>query len=455
MRYFTLIVAFLMLNLLVNHSLKAQKTKVKTKNDAKAKAIKLSGAVKYVIHKENIKNQLVKTGDFISFHIEVKNSKDSILGSSYTTGTPALQEVMTDGKGGGFEDVLLKLHKGDSATVWVNSDSLAKKSGQPLPAFIAKGSDITYMVKIIDIMNKAQAEEMAKVMQEKQKVEQDKKTAAAGAVDEKIIKEYIIKNNLKAENIGNGIYYVRNAEGTGATPVAGDNIKANYTGKTLDGNVFDSSLTTGRPFEFAVGTGMVIRGWDEGFLKMKKGEKGVLLIPSAMAYGAQSPTPAIKPFSVLLFEVELVDFTKKVVEQPSPAPKQLSPAEQSLEDEKLIKEYITTNKIKATRTPSGLYISKSKTTKNAFPKAGDMVKVHYTGKNLKGEVFDSSVERGTPFEFTLGRGQVIRGWDEGIGMLKKGEKGLLLIPSGLAYGASSQGAKIPANAVLIFEVELF
>ncbi len=292
------------------------------KTKTKADAIKLSGAVKYVVHQENGKNALVKTGDFISFNIQVKNSKDSILGSSYESGMPALQEVTTIGKSGGFEDVLLKLHKGDSATVWVNSDSLAKQSGgRPLPPFIAKGSDLQYKIKVIDIMNKTQAEEFGKKLQEKQKTDYEKKMLASAATDEKIIKDYIAKNNLKAENIGNGIYYVRNAEGAGATPQAGDNVSAIYTGKTLDGKVFDTSVKTGKPFEFAVGTGGVIKGWDEGFLKMKKGEKGMLLIPSAMAYGGQSPTPDIKPFSVLIFDVELVDFKKAVaVEKPTEMP---------------------------------------------------------------------------------------------------------------------------------------
>lgn len=291
MRYFTLIVAFLMLNLLVNHSLKAQNNSSKT---FKTQAKTLVGGQKYFFYKENTKNPLIKLGDFVSIKIMMKNSKDSIIMNTFTQGEPATQAVSTVTKGF-VDEFFLSMHKGDSASVWVNSDTIIRQIKQPMPPFIAKGSDIEYIIKVVDVMSKA---------------EMDKKD------------------------------------------------------------------------------------------KIAKGK-------------------------------------------------------QPLEDEKLIKEYITKNKIKAERTPSGLYISKSKLTTNAFPKAGDMVKVHYTGKNLKGEVFDSSVERGTPFEFTLGRGQVIRGWDEGIGMLKKGEKGLLLIPSGLAYGASSQGAKIPANAVLIFEVELF
>ena len=293
-----------MINFTENNPLQAQNAKSKN-------VIQFSGGRKYVIIKENTQNAFIKTGDFISFHILVKNSKDSVLGSSYESGMPALQEVMTKGKSGGFEDVLLKLHKGDSAIVWVNSDSLAKQSGRPLPAFIAKGSDLQYTIKIIDIMNKVQAEALAEKMKEKQKADYEKKMEESVVTDEKIIKEYITKNNLKAENIGNGIYYVRITEGTGALPKTGNTLTANYTGKTIEGKVFDSSLTNGQAFEFAVGTGAVIRGWDEGFLKMKKGEKGILLIPSAMAYGGQSPTPVIKPFSVLIFEVELLKIVDK------------------------------------------------------------------------------------------------------------------------------------------------
>ena len=102
----------------------------------------------------------------------MKNSKDSILGTTYEAGVPALQEVMTTGKSGGFEDVLLKLHKGDSAVIWVNSDSLVKQIGRPLPSFIAKGSELEYTITIIDIMNKAQAEEMAEKINKEAEIKQ-------------------------------------------------------------------------------------------------------------------------------------------------------------------------------------------------------------------------------------------------------------------------------------------
>ena len=88
------------------------------------------------------------------------------------------------------------------------------------------------------------------------------------------------------------------------------------------------------------------------------------------------------------------------------------------------------------------------------PEPGQLVKVHYTGKLMDGTVFDSSVERDQPFQFPLGVGQVIPGWDEGIGLMSKGEKGVLYIPYYLAYGERGAGEKIKPYDNLMFEVEL-
>ena len=90
----------------------------------------------------------------------------------------------------------------------------------------------------------------------------------------------------------------------------------------------------------------------------------------------------------------------------------------------------------------------------ARAESGKTVSVHYTGKLLNGTKFDSSVDRGQPFDFGLGQGQVIKGWDEGIALMSIGEKGTLLIPSPLGYGARGAGGSIPPNAILLFEVEL-
>ncbi len=108
----------------------------------------------------------------------------------------------------------------------------------------------------------------------------------------------------------------------------------------------------------------------------------------------------------------------------------------------------------AITTPSGLkYVDESIGAGDA-PEKGKRVKVHYTGRLTDGKKFDSSVDRGEPFEFTIGVGQVIRGWDEGVMSMKVGGKRQLIIPADLGYGARGSPPVIPANAELVFDVEL-
>ncbi|MFH0951429.1 MAG: FKBP-type peptidyl-prolyl cis-trans isomerase [bacterium] len=106
-------------------------------------------------------------------------------------------------------------------------------------------------------------------------------------------------------------------------------------------------------------------------------------------------------------------------------------------------------------TGSGLQIDVLQAgTGTATTKAGDTISVHYTGTLLDGTKFDSSVDRGQPFSFTLGVGQVIAGWDQGLLNMKVGEKRKLTIPADLGYGSRGAGAVIPPNAVLVFATEL-
>jgi FKBP-type peptidyl-prolyl cis-trans isomerase len=106
-----------------------------------------------------------------------------------------------------------------------------------------------------------------------------------------------------------GLMYIILKEGNGATPTSGALVEAHYTARLLDGTKFDSSVDRGQPFLFVVGRGEVIKGWDEAFLSMKKGEKRILIIPPGLAYGDKG-MGTIPPDATLIFEVELIDFLK-------------------------------------------------------------------------------------------------------------------------------------------------
>jgi len=123
--------------------------------------------------------------------------------------------------------------------------------------------------------------------------------------------EAFLAANAKKDGVtttASGLQYKVIKSGTGASPKASDQVKVHYTGTTIDGKVFDSSVQRGQPAVF--GVSQVIPGWTEALQLMKVGDKWQLFIPAKLAYGPQSPSPAIPPNSVLIFEVELLDIVK-------------------------------------------------------------------------------------------------------------------------------------------------
>lgn len=124
--------------------------------------------------------------------------------------------------------------------------------------------------------------------------------------DDKIIVEYLNKNNLKATKTSSGLYYIITQTNNGIKAEKGMIATVKYTGKFMDDSIFDQNTSSSAPFTFVLGMGEVIAGWDEGISLMHKGEKARLFLPSKLAYGS-SGMSSIPPNTVLQFEVELTD----------------------------------------------------------------------------------------------------------------------------------------------------
>ncbi|MCF7918485.1 MAG: FKBP-type peptidyl-prolyl cis-trans isomerase [Candidatus Cloacimonetes bacterium] len=227
-----------------------------------------------------------------------------------------------------------------------------------------------------------------------------------------------------------GLLYKITQSGDGDLPHNGDTVVLHYTGTFENGEVFDSSLERGEPFSFELGAGRVIKGWDEGVALLHKGDKATFVIPPEIGYGSMQ-RGSIPANSTLLFDVELLDI--------KPAPR--------------IEAYDVTG-LELYTTDSGLqyYIVDPGT--GDSPDQGSNVTVHYSGYlQSDNTLFDSSIKRDQPFRFQLGAGRVIKGWDEGVSLMKIGAKYRFIISPELGYGARAMGP-IPAGSTLIFDVEL-
>lgn len=272
--------------------------------------------LEYTIH-EDVSGDSIKEGDFISLNIIAKTEADSILYNSYDMGRQSQTLVPKSMYDGDLFYAIMKLNKGDSATIKINIDS-AEKKGQPRPAGI-KGKYIIYNLKIMEVIKKDTAKE--KDFQDKIskffKAEADKEKVAEADK----IKTFVSDKKLTPTKMPSGLQIATIKEGTGETIKTGDSVMLNYTGKLTSGKVFDTSLADvakesktfnpQRPYttlNMIIGVGRVIKGFDEGVLQMKKGGKYTLIIPSSLGYGEQGMQGGlIGPYCPLIFDIDVVN----------------------------------------------------------------------------------------------------------------------------------------------------
>lgn len=265
----------------------------------------VSNGLLYRIWKD-VPGEKPQVGDFITIHTRARVGDSVLFSSRMANNNEPFELQVRPAQQPRFDlmEGFQLLSEGDSATFRMPLDTVLSLGAPELP-WMKKGAGMWFDQDIVVVKQKKQADAFKeKAAKGKEQMEKD----------EKAIKAYFTKNNIKAIKHASGLYYKINKAGTGDTARAGQKVTVNYTGKTLDGKSFDSNVDTTfkhvEPFSFTLGQGQVIAGWDVGVGLLKKGSKATLYIPSPMAYGDKSPSPAIPANSVLMFDVEVTDIAK-------------------------------------------------------------------------------------------------------------------------------------------------
>lgn len=384
-----IIIAILLSTLGVSNYAQIVSNKIK-----KNKEYTSNSGLKLTVYKLHKKAPKADSGDVITVHYVGKLADGTKFDASYDRKQPISFPLGNGRVIKGWDEGLQYLHLGDSAYFVIPPDiAYGNRSMGSIPA----NSTLYFTVKIVDI--------------------------------KKAVKPYDC-TGLDTVKLDDGLAYIVVKKGKGNAIANGDKAFMQYTGYFTNGKKFDSSHDNGgRDFDFILGRGRVIKGWDIAVIGMKVGEKRRLLIPYELAYGEKGRAP-IPAKSNLIFDVELSKF-----------------------EEMNYPDYGKTSN-DTISLPSGLKYIVYESTDGIKPQPHDSVVVKYVGRFMNGKVFDASYDRNDTLVFEVAAQKVIKGLDEGLLLVHKGEKVRFIIPYQLAYGEKGREPIIPAKSDLIFDVYL-
>lgn len=357
----------------------------------------LGDGLKLTYFKHDAKQLKLDSSDVALMYYKGVLDDGTEFGSNYGS-DPLKFEV---GKGmviKGWDMALPSLNKGDSAKIYVPYHLAYGEAarGEIIPA----KSNLTFYVTVVDVKQEPQPFNV---------------------------------EGLDTMDLGDGLKYIQIKKGKGISIQKNHKVSINYTGYFLDGKIFDSSVgkESTKPFDFVVGRGFVIKGWDLGLVGRQRGELGKLIIPYELAYGKEGRVPSIPAEADLIFDIEILDL--KVLPVPTPY---LGVGHDTLQ------------------TVSGLRYYKIKKN-DALPVSdGKTVVIDYSGYLTNGDLFDSSVERGDSLVVPIGKMKLIPGFTEALKLMREGEKMRAFIPYQLAYGEKGIPPIIPPKADLIFDIHV-
>jgi len=341
------------------------------------------------------RGQTPKAGEIITMHYTASLVDGTELANTYLDNTPVSSVLGANRLLPGWEEGLGLMKPGGKAKLVLPAELAFGEAGY---GFIPPNAQIVIEVELLSVKSAPMPSE-------------------------------VTADQLTTTDSGLQYYDLNEGEGEGATE--NSTVSTNYTlwVKTEAGYNYIDQSPEGSPLSFVIGRGdSVFPGWEEGATGMKVGGKRLLVIPPELAFGS-TDNGVIPANSTMVMEIEVT-----AVMEPQVAT-QVDEAD-------------------FTTTESGLKYYDLQVGTGEMPENGQTVVVHYSGWLTDGMQFDSSYNRGEPFSFLLGAGNVIPGWEEGVSTMKVGGKRQLLIPPDLAYGDQGAGGLIPPGATLIFEVEL-
>jgi FKBP-type peptidyl-prolyl cis-trans isomerase len=282
---------------------------------------KINSKLQYVFIEDKPGKVHPQEGDDVMMRmIAICNNRFMYSSAQLNKGKPAAFSISKPNFEGDIADALMLMTPGDSIICIADAQAVYDYSKKKMPDYIKPGDKVQYNIRLVSIKPKEQVQKEQQDDIKRQMQEQDSIQNANGGKqvdpDDKALQDYFASRHINPIKTSSGLYYSIQKEGSGALAKPGDNVVMNYTGRLLDGTVFDSNLDSAfghvQALSFVLGTGRVIKGWDEGIGYLKPGSKATFYIPASLAYGSQSrPGNAANPKgipanSVLIFDVELI-----------------------------------------------------------------------------------------------------------------------------------------------------
>jgi FKBP-type peptidyl-prolyl cis-trans isomerase len=340
---------------------------------------------------------------------------------------------------GDLQEAYAMMHVGDSASFYVKADSIAALyyDQDPNAVGLAPEDYFRYEVKLVEVQTEEEFQANVEKMKESMKIE------AKRALD-----EYVVNNNINVTPEPSGVYIIPIEKGKGRCPVKGEKVELDFSATLLNGQPVGSTFDSPEKFSFVLGEGYTIQGWEEIVPKMHLGDRVKAIIPFDMAYGEHS-VGEIPAYANLVYDIKLLKITT-AAELHAEAERALKALKE--ESERAFFDYLKVNNI-TDYTASGLFFAKSLVTEGAQPQKGQTARIKFDASYLDGTPLGDSEQLGGQYDLVIGEGKVLKGLEEGVSLMRVGEKARFVLPYTLAYGANPYG-NIPAYSNLVFDVEL-